>query len=633
MIELQTVTTKAKNPSTNEFQDVTWGGINVLSTSGTTNYNNLTNKPTINGVTVQGSLTTGDLLITAADVGALPSGTKYGADFALSIDSQTFVVTAQLKDQDGNNLGQAKTIDLPLETMVVSGSYDDTTQKIILTLKNGQTVEFSVADLVSGLQSEITLSNKLDADLVSDVSSENKFVTTAEKAAWNAKANASEVYTKKQTDSAIETAIGALDVSSVGGSGKYISEISETDGKISPIVETMDTVPTNGSTKAVTSGAVHAALGSKQDALSQSQLAAANSGITAEKLTADEAAIAEVVDNGAKNLFDYDVLGSNSSSVGTSVVVNGVRFTMNSDKSVTVNRESSSSQDAYVWFRKSDGSARYVTDFCDDEHVFSGAAGASASTYRLYINNINGSNTYKYFGEGEIIGTPQVTPNAAGIFIAASYNPSNLVIKPMICSKSQWDVSHQFEPYALPNPIITPALIEQVDNGAKNIVHTQDITRQGKGYIATPNGDGTYTITGSRTDAGSAWFEVADVSADAGSYILSGGVTGIPVAISVSGSVVYAESSAQEINAEISNKLYIHIPAEFNQSNINYVIKPMICTKAVWYISQKYVPYAPTNRELYAMIQALQNGTRSAPALAKADPEETEPETGEEEMR
>lgn len=108
MIELQTVTTKAKNPSTNEFQDVTWGGINVLSTSGTTNYNNLTNKPTINGVTVQGSLTTGDLLITAADVGALPSGTKYGADFALSIDSQTFVVTAQLKDQDGNNLGQAK---------------------------------------------------------------------------------------------------------------------------------------------------------------------------------------------------------------------------------------------------------------------------------------------------------------------------------------------------------------------------------------------------------------------------------------------------------------------------------------------------------------------------------------------
>jgi len=38
------------------------------------------------------------LLITAADVGALPSGTKYGADFALSIDSQTFVVTAQLKD-------------------------------------------------------------------------------------------------------------------------------------------------------------------------------------------------------------------------------------------------------------------------------------------------------------------------------------------------------------------------------------------------------------------------------------------------------------------------------------------------------------------------------------------------------
>lgn len=143
------------------------------------------------------------------------------------------------------------------------------------------------------------------------------------------------------------------------------------------------------------------------------------------------------------------------------------------------------------------------------------------------------------------------------------------------------------------------ALAELVDSGAKNIVHTQDITRQGKGYIATPNGDGTYTITGSRTDAGSVWLEIADVSAEAGSYMLSGGVIGIPVAISAGGSVVYAGITAQEINAEISNKLYIHIMAEFNQSNINYVIKPMICTAVDWAISQKFVPYAPTNRELY----------------------------------
>ena len=127
---------------------------------------------------------------TAADVSALPASTKYGANLTLSINSTTYVVTAQLKDQDGNNLGTAQTIDLPLESVVVSGSYDAETKKIILTLQSGSTVEFSVADLVSGLQSEITSSNKLNADLVDDSTSANKFVTAANKTTWNNKQDA-----------------------------------------------------------------------------------------------------------------------------------------------------------------------------------------------------------------------------------------------------------------------------------------------------------------------------------------------------------------------------------------------------------------------------------------------------------
>ena len=61
----------------------------------------------------------------------------------------------------------------------------------------------------------------------------------------------------------ITTAINALDVSSVGGDGKYIKSISETNGKISATVETMDTTPTASSTKAVTSGGVKTALDGK----------------------------------------------------------------------------------------------------------------------------------------------------------------------------------------------------------------------------------------------------------------------------------------------------------------------------------------------------------------------------------
>lgn len=124
---------------------------------------------------------------TAAQVKALPDSTKYGAFLTLTIDSSTYVVTAILKDQDGNTLGTAQTIDLPLESVVVGGSYDLANKKIILTLQNGNTIDIPVAGLVAGLQSEITAQNKLSADLVDDSTTVNKFVTASEKTTWNGK--------------------------------------------------------------------------------------------------------------------------------------------------------------------------------------------------------------------------------------------------------------------------------------------------------------------------------------------------------------------------------------------------------------------------------------------------------------
>ena len=135
----------------------------------------------------------------ASDVNALPNTTKYAAALSLSINSTTYVVTAQLKDQDGNNLGTAGTIDLPLESVVVSGEYDSVNKKIILTLQDGTTIDIPVADLVAGLQSEITSTNKLDADLVDDSTSANKFVTSAEKTKISNAATTSDLNTALAT--------------------------------------------------------------------------------------------------------------------------------------------------------------------------------------------------------------------------------------------------------------------------------------------------------------------------------------------------------------------------------------------------------------------------------------------------
>ena len=121
---------------------------------------------------------------TASDVSALPSSTKYGASLNMSLDSSTYVLTIQLKDQDGNNLGDAKTVDLPLENMVTGGSYNNTTKKITLTQQSGGNVDIDISGITSGLQPTINSSNKLSADYISDGTT-NKAYTATEKTKLN----------------------------------------------------------------------------------------------------------------------------------------------------------------------------------------------------------------------------------------------------------------------------------------------------------------------------------------------------------------------------------------------------------------------------------------------------------------
>ena len=92
--------------------------------------------------------------------------------------------------------------------------------------------------------------------LVKD-SLDGKQATLAFDGTYNASTN------KAATVSTVTNAIGGLDVSSAGGAGKYISAISETDGKISATATTMDTTPTASSTKAVTSGGIRTSLDGK----------------------------------------------------------------------------------------------------------------------------------------------------------------------------------------------------------------------------------------------------------------------------------------------------------------------------------------------------------------------------------
>lgn len=119
-----------------------------------------------------------------------PSG-NYAVNLNMSMDSN-YVISAQLVDQNGNALGTEQTIDLPLESVVVSGSYDSVTKSIILTLDNGNTITIPVGDLVSGLQTEITAQNPLSADLLTDGTT-NKVYTATEQSKLSGIAAGAEV--------------------------------------------------------------------------------------------------------------------------------------------------------------------------------------------------------------------------------------------------------------------------------------------------------------------------------------------------------------------------------------------------------------------------------------------------------
>lgn len=110
-----------------------------------------------------------------------------GAEIELYLNTADYTMYAVLKDIDGNTISESSTIELPMGEAVVSGAYDSLEKKIVLTLGNGNTIEFSIAPLISGLQTEINSSNKLPSDLVDDTNQTHKFVTTAEKSVWNGK--------------------------------------------------------------------------------------------------------------------------------------------------------------------------------------------------------------------------------------------------------------------------------------------------------------------------------------------------------------------------------------------------------------------------------------------------------------
>ncbi len=147
---------------------------------------------------------------------------KTGNKLELLLDSNTYIMTLNLLDRN-NKVLSSKQVDLPLETMVINANYIKESKEIELTLKNGEKVSFSVADLVSGLVSNEQLETALN-DIKSEIDLSIEY-NTFSGASANIQ-NSAEAYMKSfNIEGVIEQEVGQsynlLNITKINGSQTY----------------------------------------------------------------------------------------------------------------------------------------------------------------------------------------------------------------------------------------------------------------------------------------------------------------------------------------------------------------------------------------------------------------------------
>lgn len=172
------------------------------------------------------------------------------------------------------------------------------------------------------------------------------------------------------------------------------------------------------------------------------------------------------------------------------------------------------------------------------------------------------------------------------------------------------------------------ALVELIDGGGKNRLPFSDLaviksmntggTWDGNAYTwngvtFTINSDFSVAVDGTAT-GGNAVLVLSrpgGYTMPEGNWILSGcpeGGSGTTYNITIAGTVSDTGNTA-EFTAVTSKLVRLYIVSGTTADGL--IFKPMVCSKAAWDISRAYQPNRPSYAELYAMVQALQDGSNS----------------------
>lgn len=160
-----------------------------------------------------------------------------------------------------------------------------------------------------------------------------------------------------------------------------------------------------------------------------------------------------------------------------------------------------------------------------------------------------------------------------------------------------------------------------IDAGAKNLLKITGTSQTIRNVTFTVNDDGTVSVDGTNNTTSVAVFYLNILPADTAPNYNGCRLTGCPqggststyrLAVQLNSGSYTTYASDTGDGATIRNvpssdcRVGIFIYAGATVDNL--IFKPMICTAEDHAASDAFVPYTPTLRELYEMIQALQTG-------------------------
>lgn len=360
--------------------------------TGTSNYNDLSNKPSINGTTLSGNKTAANLGLQAEITG----------DVTISSDN--------VDDTNATNLFVTSS-----EKSTWSGKQDALTFDDSPTESSNNPVKSGgVYTALSGKQAAITNDNKLNPAYI-DYNSTYAAVSATEKTSWDGKA----------TSGDITSAIEALDVTGASNiaASKTISAWSETDGKVS--VSTQDIAITG-------SQAVLTGYAKTTGDVAATDTVTAAIGKLETKADTNENNILNIISyiNSTKNLFTNT---ATSGSDGT------LSWVVNSDKTVTLTGTTpTNNYRIEIGTFTFENGKKYILSGCPEN--------GSSSTYRLYGANPNDTRVFD-FGAGSDVITGDGTEYTFYIYVNdVNTDMTGKIYKPMICFEAAWNVSHEYAP-------------------------------------------------------------------------------------------------------------------------------------------------------------------------------------------